>query len=200
MYVLIKNNRPPTVDCMYWIPPPECGQVQNIPPPYPLLQKHKNPGEVYRGEPGGLWSREFIAFISKMLRKVNTGGLLRDRACFGGPICSSADPLFMAKNHPLNRNNWNAHGVIPTYTVTPGRHRDIETYICFRPLSSTTFLQRIRPLISAPRGWIQAVGEVICVWNNQRPRRTSDALLVRLHRKQIHIWKVSFLPLPRLSK
>jgi hypothetical protein len=70
-------------------------------------------------EPGGLWSREFIAFISKIFIKVNTWGLLRERAGFGGPICSRADPHFKAKNHPLNRKNWNAHGVMPTYSVIP---------------------------------------------------------------------------------
>jgi hypothetical protein len=37
---------------------------------------------------------------------------MRERAYFGGPICSHADPLFKAKNHPLNRKNWNWHGVI----------------------------------------------------------------------------------------
>jgi hypothetical protein len=42
------------------------------------------PGQGTGVEPGGLWSREFIAFISKIFRKVNTWGLLRERACFGG--------------------------------------------------------------------------------------------------------------------
>jgi hypothetical protein len=33
----------------------------------------------------------------KNFQKSNTGGLLRERACFGGPICSRADLLFKAK-------------------------------------------------------------------------------------------------------
>jgi hypothetical protein len=119
MCVLIKNNRPPTAD---WIPPPYCGHIQNIPTPYcraryPLLQTYKHvygqdrtgqllaytgswrgvqPGRGTGVEPGGLWSREFIAFISNIFRKVNTWGLLRERACFVGPICSRVDPHFKA--------------------------------------------------------------------------------------------------------
>jgi hypothetical protein len=37
----IKNNRPPTVDCMCWILPPYCGQIQKIRylPPFADIQK-----------------------------------------------------------------------------------------------------------------------------------------------------------------
>jgi hypothetical protein len=73
-------------------PPPYCGQIQNIPTPYcraryPLLQTYKNvygqllacgswrgvqPSQGNGVDPGQLWSREFIAFISKCFRKVHT--------------------------------------------------------------------------------------------------------------------------------
>jgi hypothetical protein len=138
MFVLIKNNRPPTADCMYWIPPPIADRYKIYSPllqskvsPFADIQKclwtgqdslayigswrGVQPGRGTGVEPGGLWSREFIA---KIFRKVNTKAYAG--AClFRGPICSCVDPHFKAKNHPLNRKNWNAHGVMPTYSVTP---------------------------------------------------------------------------------
>jgi hypothetical protein len=92
MCVLIKNNRPLLrTACTE-------SQIQNIPTPFCRHTKDRigqllaytgswrglQPGRGTGVEPGGLWSREFIAFISNIFRKVNTGGLLRERACFGG--------------------------------------------------------------------------------------------------------------------
>jgi hypothetical protein len=97
---------------MYWIPPPYCWQIQNIPTPrarYPLLQTYKNVYGQDRTAISLYWILERCTtrsdfgaensdFISKIFRKVNTWGLLRECACFGGPICSRADPHFKAKN------------------------------------------------------------------------------------------------------
>jgi hypothetical protein len=102
MCVLIKNNRP---YCRLHVlnPTPYCGQLQNIPtlqskvPPFADIHKcfrdrkantgswrGVQPGRGTGVEPAGLWSREFIAFISKIFRKVILGPILWVRACFGG--------------------------------------------------------------------------------------------------------------------
>jgi hypothetical protein len=87
----------------------------DIPIAYTGSWKGVQPGRGTGVELRGLWTWKFIAFI-KNFQKSKLGSVLVS----GGPICSCADPLFKA--NPLNRNNWNIHGVIPTYRVThPGQ-------------------------------------------------------------------------------
>jgi hypothetical protein len=129
---------------MYWIPPPIADSYKIFQPPIAeqgtLLQTYKNvlgtrellantgswrgvqPGRGTGVEPGWLWSRKFIAFISKIFRKLITGGLLREPACFGGPICSRADPLFKAKKTPAKPQKLEHTWGNTDYRVTPPRY------------------------------------------------------------------------------
>jgi hypothetical protein len=113
----------PLLQTAYWIPPTPIAERYKINPPpiaeqgtpfcrhtqmfrdrtgqllaYTGSWRGVQPGRGTGVEPGGHWSREFIAFISKIFKKVNTGGLLREGLYH---ICSRVYPLFKAKDHPL---------------------------------------------------------------------------------------------------
>jgi hypothetical protein len=98
---------------MYWIPPPYCWQIQNVPTPI------AEPGAHPYCRAGRTLEPSIHSLYIKNFQKSKYWGPIAGACLFQGPICSPADPLFKAENHPLNRKNWNAHGVIPTYRVTP---------------------------------------------------------------------------------
>jgi hypothetical protein len=63
----------------------------------------------------------FFANISKMFRKVKLIlGAYCGSVLVSGGLLASARARFLKQKHPLTRKNWNAHGIIPTYSMIPG--------------------------------------------------------------------------------
>jgi hypothetical protein len=77
-------------------------------------------------------------FISTIFRKVNTGGLIAGGSVLisGGLFVPARTRFLRQKITPLNRKNWNGHGVIPTYRVTP---LGVNTLCCFHVLSFVNY-------------------------------------------------------------
>jgi hypothetical protein len=126
MCVLIKNNRPLTADCMYWI----ANRYKIYPPPIaeqgtPFCRHTKmfkdrtaislywilemcTTRSGYRGWAGRTLEPRIHSFYIKNCQKSKYWGLLLERAWFGGPICSRADPIFKATppKRPKLEHSW----------------------------------------------------------------------------------------------